>query len=79
VLAAPSSPMLVSVSAVVPRLDPGVPAGVAWEGEVAGLLARLAAVPDPRSPQGLRYRLSTLLGIVVCAMTGSGHDSLVSV
>jgi predicted transposase YbfD/YdcC len=71
--------MLVSVSAVVPRLDPGVPAGVAWEGEVAGLLARLAAVPDPRSPQGLRYRLSTLLGIVVCAMTGSGHDSLVSV
>jgi hypothetical protein len=48
--------MLVSVSAVVPRLDPGVPAGLAWEGEVASLLARSAAVPDPRSPQGLRIQ-----------------------
>ena len=43
---------------------------------VPGLLSRLEAVPDPRSPRGRRYRLSTLLAIVVCALSTPGHDSL---
>ena len=52
---------------------------VPCDGEVACLLDRLAAVPDPRGRRGLRYPLASLLAIVVCAMTGSGHDSFVSV
>src|SRR5436305_3316974 len=44
-----------------------------------GLLARLEAVPDPRSTQGRRYRLSTLLAIGVCALSTPGHDSLTAV
>src|SRR6266550_4937475 len=32
------------------------------------LLHALAAVPDPRSPRGMRYRLSSLLAVAVCAV-----------
>ena len=42
----------------------------------AGVWDRLAAVPDPRSPQGLIYPLPCLVAVAVCAMTASGHDSL---
>jgi predicted transposase YbfD/YdcC len=45
----------------------------------AGLLQALAGVPDPRDPRGVRYRLSTLLAIGVCAMTAAGHNSLVAI
>jgi hypothetical protein len=45
----------------------------------AGLLQALAGVPDPRDPRGVRYRLSTLLAIGVCAMTAAGHNSLVGI
>jgi predicted transposase YbfD/YdcC len=44
-----------------------------------GLLDRLAEVPDPRDPRGVRYRLASLLAIGVCAMTASGHDSLAGI
>ena len=44
-----------------------------------GLLDRLAEVPDPRDPRGVRYRLASLLAIGVCAMTASGHGSLVAI
>jgi hypothetical protein len=44
-----------------------------------GLLARLAAVPDPRGRQGRRYALATLLALGVCAMTAPGHDSVAAI
>jgi predicted transposase YbfD/YdcC len=37
------------------------------EGEQTGLLQALAAVPDPRDPRGVRYRLAGLLAVAVCA------------
>jgi predicted transposase YbfD/YdcC len=48
-------------------------------GVPAGLLARLEAVPDPRSAQGRRYQLSTLLAIGVCALSTPGYNSLTAV
>jgi predicted transposase YbfD/YdcC len=71
--------MLVPVSAPLPRFGLGAAPVIPSGDEAADLLARLAAVPDPRGRRGKRYKLSTLLAIVVCAMTGSGHDSFVSV
>jgi predicted transposase YbfD/YdcC len=79
VLAAPSSPTPVSISAAPARFDAGAHAVVPSDDELAGLLAALATVPDPRGRQGLRYRLSTLLAIAVCAMTAAAHDSFVSI
>jgi predicted transposase YbfD/YdcC len=38
------------------------------EGEQHGLLAVLAAVPDPRDPRGVRYPLASLLAVAVCAV-----------
>ncbi|GIF02144.1 ISAs1 family transposase [Paractinoplanes rishiriensis] len=38
------------------------------EGEQAGLLHALSAVPDPRNPRGLRYPLAGLLCVAVCAV-----------
>lgn len=52
---------------------------VPGDAEVACLLDKLATVPDPRDSRGLRYPLAALLAIVVCAMTGSGHDWFASV
>jgi hypothetical protein len=40
---------------------------------------RLAALPDPRSPQGLIYPLPCLIAAAVCAMTAAGHDGLTAV
>jgi hypothetical protein len=37
--------------------------------EQPGLLAALAAVPDPRDPRGVRYPLASLLAVAVCAVT----------
>jgi len=36
--------------------------------EQAGLLAVLAAVPDPRDPRGVRYPLASVLAVAVCAV-----------
>lgn len=43
----------------------------AWE--------RLAALPDPRCPQGLIYPLPCLVAAAVCALTAAGHDGLTAV
>ena len=37
------------------------------DGEQTGLLQALTAVPDPRDPRGVRYRLASLLAVAVCA------------
>ncbi|MDI6106051.1 ISAs1 family transposase [Actinoplanes sp. NEAU-A12] len=38
------------------------------DGEQRGLLNALAAVPDPRDPRGIRYPLSAVLAVAVCAV-----------
>ncbi|MDS1269629.1 transposase family protein [Lipingzhangella sp. LS1_29] len=45
------------------------------EEPLTGLLDHLSTVPDPRRPQGIRYPLPAILAMVVCAMSGSGHDT----
>jgi hypothetical protein len=37
-------------------------------GEQSGLLAVPAAVPDPRDPRGIRYPLTSMLAVAVCAV-----------
>ncbi len=48
--------------------SPDAPAPAVTEGETAGLLHALSAVPDPRDPRGVRYPLSGLLAVAVCAV-----------
>lgn len=44
------------------------PAAPVTDGEQGGLLDALAKVPDPRDPRGIRYPLSALLMVAVCAV-----------
>jgi predicted transposase YbfD/YdcC len=44
--------------------------------QVRGLVADFESVTDPRGACGVRYRLSSLLALLVCAMTPAGHDSI---
>jgi hypothetical protein len=44
--------------------------------QVHCLVAEFESVTDPRGACGLRYRISSLLALVVCAMTAAGHDSV---
>ncbi|MEJ8632402.1 ISAs1 family transposase [Streptomyces sp. MS2.AVA.5] len=46
--------------------------------EVRGLLERLAEVPDPRDPRGVRHRLSVVLALTACAVL-AGATSLLAV
>jgi predicted transposase YbfD/YdcC len=46
-------------------ISPAVPV---TDGEHGGLLHALAAVPDPRDPRGVRYPLTALLAVAVCAV-----------
>lgn len=55
-----------ALSAVTTLTD--IPIRLVTEGEHAGLLHALTAVPDPRSPRGLRYPLAGLLAVAVCAV-----------
>ncbi|MFE2070454.1 transposase family protein [Streptomyces sp. NPDC059467] len=43
--------------------------------EVPGLLERLAGVPDPRDPRGVRHRLVVVLALTACAVL-AGATSL---
>ncbi len=38
------------------------------DGEHNSLLSALAKVPDPRDPRGVRYPLSAVLAVAVCAV-----------
>ncbi|MEU3051586.1 ISAs1 family transposase [Streptomyces sp. NPDC006984] len=69
----PSSPAVVPVS-VAPRLE-ALGSDVA-RGQVRCLVAQFESVTDPRGACGVRYRVSSLLALVVCAMTPAGHDSI---
>jgi hypothetical protein len=48
------------------------------DGEQDGLLHALSAVPDPRSPRGLRYPLAGLLCVAVCAVL-AGASSVTAI
>lgn len=41
--------------------------------QVRALVAQFESVTDPRGVSGVRYRLSSLLALVGCAMTPTGH------
>jgi predicted transposase YbfD/YdcC len=64
-----SSPIAVLLPhAPVTSTEPAaVPVAVTVQ-EQPGLLAVLAAVPDPRDPRGVRYPLASMLGVAVCAV-----------
>ncbi|MFC7014349.1 transposase family protein [Streptomyces viridiviolaceus] len=46
--------------------------------EVPGLLERLAEVPDPRDPRGVRHALVVVLALTACAVL-AGATSLLAV
>ncbi len=62
-----SSCLIPALSAVAGGTPDTSPPAVT-EGECAGLLHALSAVPDPRDPRGVRYPLSGLLAVAVCAV-----------
>jgi predicted transposase YbfD/YdcC len=43
------------------------------------LWVRLAALPDPRSPQGRIYALPSLVAAALCGLTAAGHDRLTGI
>ena len=60
-------------SSLIPALTVTAPAigdrpAPVTDGEQIGLLHAVAAVPDPRDPRGVRYPLSGLLTVAVCAV-----------
>ena len=70
-------------SSLIPALavmapDPITPAAPVTDGEHRGLLHALAAVPDPRDPRGVRYPLTGLLAVAVCAVL-AGASSFAAV
>ncbi|WP_338673841.1 ISAs1 family transposase [Streptomyces sp. SCSIO 30461] len=69
----PSSPVTAPLSSP-PRLE--ALASGAVRDQVRSLVAGFESVTDPRGACGVRYRLSSLLALVVCAMTPAGHDSI---
>ncbi|WP_345128457.1 ISAs1 family transposase, partial [Streptomyces chiangmaiensis] len=69
----PSSPIAPPARSL-PRLE-ALHEGVVRD-QVRGLVAKFGQITDPRGPSGRRYRLPSLLALVVCAMTPAGHDSI---
>ncbi|WP_406154642.1 transposase family protein [Streptomyces sp. NBC_00882] len=65
-------------SLVPPALDQLRENPQAGPEEVPGLLERLAAVPDPRDPRGVRHRLAVVLALTACAVL-AGATSLLAV
>ncbi|MCM4085231.1 ISAs1 family transposase, partial [Paractinoplanes hotanensis] len=64
------------LSAVTTPTDP--PTRAVTDGEQIGLLHALTAVPDPRSPRGLRYPLAGLLTVAVYAVA-AGASSVAAI
>jgi predicted transposase YbfD/YdcC len=62
--------MASSLTAVltVTTADADTPRTPVTDGEQRGLLDALSAVPDPRNPRGVRYPLTALLTVAVCAV-----------
>jgi hypothetical protein len=71
-----SACLIPALSAVTTPAD--TPTQPVTESEQAGLLQALTAVPDPRSPRGLRYPLAGLLSVAVCAVM-AGASSVTAI
>jgi hypothetical protein len=69
----PSSPAATPASPA-PRLE--ALGSHAARDQLRSLVAQFESVTDPRGVSGVRYRRSSLLALVVCAMTPAGHDSI---
>ncbi|WP_338674548.1 transposase family protein [Streptomyces sp. SCSIO 30461] len=65
-------------SLIPPALDQLRENPLVGPGEVPGLLERLAEVPDPRDPRGVRHRLAVVLALTACAVL-AGAPSLLAV
>ncbi|MEU6370353.1 ISAs1 family transposase [Streptomyces sp. NPDC046931] len=65
-------------SLVPPALDRLREQSDVGPGEVPGLLERLARVPDPRDPRGVRHALAVVLTLTACAVL-AGATSLLAV
>ncbi|MHA5052206.1 transposase family protein [Streptomyces sp. SD15] len=65
-------------SLISPTFDQLRPHPQALVREVPGLLERLAAVPDPRDPRGVRHPLVAVLALTACAVL-AGAKSLLAV
>ncbi|WP_461124427.1 ISAs1 family transposase [Saccharothrix stipae] len=61
-----ASSLITALTVTTPSFDG--PAAPVTDGEHGGLLDALAKVPDPRDPRGIRYPLSALLTVAVCAV-----------
>ncbi|MFI5844761.1 ISAs1 family transposase [Catenuloplanes sp. NPDC051500] len=61
-----ASSLIPALAVTAPTLI--APATPITEGEHGGLLEVLAAIPDPRDPRGVRYPLTSLLAVAVCAV-----------
>ncbi|MET8405771.1 transposase family protein [Streptomyces sp900116325] len=70
----PLSSPIAAPACPVPRLQ-ALREGTARH-QVRNLVAEFEFLTDPRGASGVRYRLSSLLALVVCAMTPAGHDSV---
>ena len=65
-------------SLILPALDQLRERPEVVPGEVPGLLDRLAEVPDPCDPRGVRHRLAVVLALTACAVL-AGATSLLAV
>jgi predicted transposase YbfD/YdcC len=75
--ACPSSPidhLAARIGSASDRVTDTATALAADAREAADLLAALAAVPDPRSPRGIRHRLVTVLALAVCAVLAGARS-----
>jgi hypothetical protein len=61
-----TSSLITALTVTTPTLDR--PPAPVTDGEHGGLLDALAKIPDPRDPRGIRYPLSALLTVAVCAV-----------
>ncbi|MFD9286551.1 transposase family protein, partial [Streptomyces mirabilis] len=70
----PSSSPIAARACPAPRLQ--ALRGGAARDQVRSLVAEFESLTDPRGASGIRYPLSSLLALVVFAMTPAGHDSV---
>jgi predicted transposase YbfD/YdcC len=72
-----ASSLITALTVTAPRAT--ISPGPVTDGEHHGLLAALANVPDPRDPRGIRYPLSAVLAVAVCAvMAGASSFAAIS-
>lgn len=63
-------------SLIPPTLDPLRENSQVGPEEVPGLVDRLAGVPDPRDPRGVRHRLAVVLALTACAVLAEATSLL---